>query len=86
MDLGLITIILGIALRKGFLLTAGAFLLVLSIGADLLAVGHEPGVGWREVVGFVGAAVMVSAGTAWRRALAKGKGLFPYRRAHRLTR
>lgn len=85
MDLGLITIILGIALRKGLLLAAGALLLALSIGADPLAVGHAPGVGWREVAGFVSAAVMVFAGTAWRRALAEGKGPFPHRRAHRPT-
>jgi hypothetical protein len=69
-ELGFLAIVLGLLLRKGLLGTAGVFLLVLSIGADLLEIGHVPGFGWRSYLGFICAAAMIAAGTAWRRALA----------------
>jgi hypothetical protein len=74
-ELGLLAIVMGLSLRKGLLGTAGVFLLVLSIGADLLNVGHAPGLGWRAYLGFVCAVAMIAVGTAWRRALARGAGL-----------
>jgi hypothetical protein len=74
-ELGFLAVVLGVVLRKGFLATAGAFLLVLSIGADLLALGHVPGLGWRSHAGFVVAAAMIAGGITWMRAIARGTGV-----------
>jgi hypothetical protein len=74
-ELGFLAIVLGIVARQGLLGTAGVFLLALSIGADMLQIGHVPGLGWRSLAGFLASVAMISAGAAWRRALAKGTGL-----------
>jgi hypothetical protein len=74
-EVGFLAIVLGLALRKGLLGMAGLFLLVLSIGADLLHIGHFPGLGWRSHVGFVVATALLVGGFFWHRALQRGKGL-----------
>lgn len=70
-ELGFLAIVLGLLMRKGLLGVAGLFLLFLSIGADLLVVGHSPGLGWRSHLGFVVAAAMLAGGILWRRALTR---------------
>jgi hypothetical protein len=76
---GFLLIAVGVLLRRGLLTMVGVFLFVLSLGADLLEVGHAPGLGWRSYAAFVCAAAMVSAGAAWRRALGRGTGPLPHR-------
>lgn len=78
-ELGFLAIVVGLTLRKGLLVTAGVFLLALSIGADLLEVGHVPGLGWRSYLSFVCAVAMIAGGTAWRRSLARREGLALHR-------
>ena len=68
-EMGFLAIALGLLLRRGLLGVAGMFLLVLSIGADLLEVGHVPGYGWRSGLAFFVAAAMLVGGVVWRRAL-----------------
>jgi hypothetical protein len=70
-ELGFLAIAVGLLLRQGLLGVAGMFLLVLSIGADLLQVGHVPGFGWRSSLGFLVATAMLVGGVLWRRALAR---------------
>ena len=70
-ELGFLALTLGLLLRLGMLAVAGVFVLVLSIGADLLRVGHMPGFGWRSHVGFVVATAMLVGGVVWRRNLAR---------------
>lgn len=71
-ELGFLAIVFGLAMHRGFLGVAGLFLLPLSIGADLLRVGHAPGFGWRSRLGFVVATALLAGGILWRRALARG--------------
>lgn len=83
-EAGFLVLVLGIALRRGLLGVTGLLLLVLSLGADLLAVGHAPGFGWRAWAAFAAGALLAAAGAAWRRAIARGSGLpwpLPARRA-----
>jgi hypothetical protein len=70
-ELGFLAMFLGLVTRKGLLGVAGLFLLLLSIGADLLRVGHAPGLGWRSHLGFVAATAMLAAGSLWHRALSR---------------
>jgi hypothetical protein len=74
-EIGFLTLVLGVMLRRRFLGVAGLFILVLSIGADILQVGRAPGHGWRSQLGFALAAAMLAGGMLWRRALARGSGL-----------
>ena len=76
-----LAIAVGVLLRRGLVTMVGVFLFVLSLGADLLEVGHAPGLGWRSYAAFLCAAAMVSVGAAWRRALARGRGVLPGRSA-----
>lgn len=75
LEVGFLSVALGLFLRSGFLAMAGMFLLVLSIGADLLRVGEVPGFGWRAHLSFVTATALLCAGVYWERALARGAGL-----------
>jgi peptidoglycan/LPS O-acetylase OafA/YrhL len=68
-EVGCIAILLGLLARRGLVGMAGLFLLVLSIGADLLQVGHAPGFGWRARVAMLIATLMLVVGVVWRRAL-----------------
>jgi hypothetical protein len=66
-EVGFLCVVLGVLLRRAFLGTAGLFLLVLSLLADLLALGHAPGPGWRTQVALVAGTALVGAGLVWRR-------------------
>ena len=68
-ELGCLAIVLGLLARKGLVGIGGLFLLLLSIGADLLHVGLTPGFGWRSRTGIVVATAMLVGGILWRRAL-----------------
>jgi len=68
-EVSCIAILLGLLARQHLVAVAGLFLLVLSIGADLLQVGHAPGFGWRSRTGFIVATAMLVGGILWRRAL-----------------
>jgi hypothetical protein len=55
---------------------AGLFLLLVSLGADVLRLGHAPGLGWRKQTALAVASLFVAGGMLWQRTLK--------RRAHRL--
>ena len=76
-EVGFLCIVVGLFLRGALLGTAGLFLLVLSLGADLLRVGHSPGLGWRKQLALVLATVLLAAGMLWQRALRKKALPFP---------
>ena len=69
----------GLTMRKKVLGVGGLFVFLLSIGADILQVGHAPGLGWRSQLGFLVAAAMLGGGMIWRRALERGAGLLSSR-------
>ena len=66
-ELGFLCVVLGVLLQRAFVGTAGLFLLVLSLLADLLALGHAPGTGWRTKAAVVAGTVLVAAGLILRR-------------------
>jgi hypothetical protein len=70
-ELGFLCVVLGLLLQRAFLGTAGLFLLVLSLLADLLAIGHAPGLGWRKQSALVVGTVLVAAGLFLRRRLGR---------------
>ena len=70
-EVGFLCVFLGIMLRQALLGTAGLFLLVLSILADLLVVGHAPGAGWRARVAIAAGTALLAAGLYMRRALTR---------------
>ena len=84
-ELGFLAVVLGLGLRRRLLGVAGFLILVVSIGADLLQIGHSPGLGWRSQLGFLVAAAMLGGGMLWRRALVRGAGLPPTRFLRRTT-
>ena len=47
-EVGILVVAVGAFLRRGFLTVAGALLVVISLGADYLRIGHAPGLGWRK--------------------------------------
>ena len=71
LELGFLAAVLGLVSRKALLAIVGLLLLVLSLGADLLQVGHVRGFGWRSQVGLVVATLMFAAGMLWQRSLAR---------------
>ena len=78
-ELGFLAIVLGLTMRKKVLGVGGLFVFLLSLGADILQVGHAPGLGWRSQLGFLVAAAMLGGGMIWRRALERGAGLLSSR-------
>jgi hypothetical protein len=70
-EVGFLCVVLGLLLRRAFLGTAGLFLLVLSLLADLLALGHSPGPGWRTLTALVAGTVLVGAGLFLRHRLGR---------------
>ena len=70
-EVGFLCVVLGVLLQRAFLGTAGLFLLVLSLLADLLALGHSPGLGWRKQSALVVGTVLVGAGLFLRRRLGR---------------
>jgi hypothetical protein len=76
-EVGFLCVVLGLLLRAALLGMAGLFLLVLSLGADLLRVGHSPGLGWRKQLALVLATVLLAVGMLWQRALRRRAVGFP---------
>jgi hypothetical protein len=77
-EVGLLCVFLGLMLRRAFLGTAGLYLLVLSLLADLLKVGHVPGAGWRAQAALGVGTAMLAAGLYLRRMLTRPPRV-PYR-------
>jgi hypothetical protein len=66
-EVGTLVLIVGVLLRSGVTTLVGLVLMALSLGADLLRVGHSPGIGWRQQLALPIAALSVAAGLLWRR-------------------
>jgi hypothetical protein len=47
-EVGLLVVAIGAFLRRGLPTLAGALLVVVSLGADYLRIGHAPGMGWKK--------------------------------------
>jgi hypothetical protein len=73
-EIGFLCVVLGLLLQRTWLGVGGLFLLVLSLGADLLRVGHSPGLGWRKQAALVLALGLVAGGAIWQRALRRRSG------------
>jgi hypothetical protein len=76
-ELGILIIVIGLVAGRGLLATSGLFLLVLSLGADVLNLGHAPGLGWRKQTALALASVLLAGGILWQRALRKGDASTP---------
>jgi hypothetical protein len=70
-EVGFLCIVLGLLIGGGLLGMAGLFLLVVSLGADLLRLGHAPGLGWRKQTALALASLLIAGGILWQRALKK---------------
>jgi hypothetical protein len=68
-EVGILSLILGFVTGRGLLVMAGFFLLALSLGADLLHLGHAPGLGWRKQTALVLASLLIAGGMLWQRAV-----------------
>ena len=68
-EVGILIIIIGLLAGRGLLGTAGLFLLVLSLGADFLQLGHAPGLGWRKQTALVLASLLLGGGMLWQHIL-----------------
>jgi hypothetical protein len=75
-ELGILCLVLGLVVRRGLLGMAGLFLLVLSLGADVLQVGHAPGLGWRKQTALAVASLLLAGGMLWQLVLKK-RGIRP---------
>ena len=70
-EVGFLCIVLGLLTARGLLGMTGLFLLVLSLGADLLRLGHAPGLGWRKQTALALASLFLTGGMLWQRVLKK---------------
>ena len=70
-EVGFLCDFLGVMLQRALLGTAGLYLLVLSLLADLLKVGHAPGAGWRAQAALGVGTATVAAGLYLRRMLTR---------------
>jgi DNA-directed RNA polymerase subunit RPC12/RpoP len=70
-EVGFLCVILGLLVGGGLLGMAGLFLLVVSLGADVLQLGHAPGLGWRKQTALAVASLLLAGGMLWQRALKK---------------
>jgi hypothetical protein len=68
-EIGVLCLILGFLAGRGLVATFGLFLLVASVGADVLQLGRGEGLGWRSQSVLIVAAVLVVAGMIWQRLL-----------------
>jgi hypothetical protein len=68
---GVLILILGFLAGWDLVWMAGLFLLVLSVGADVLKLGHAPGLGWRKETALTLACVLFVGGLLARRAAGK---------------
>jgi len=66
-EIGALVLVVGALLRSGWVTIGGLALMILSLGADDLRVGHSPGMGWREQAALAVAAVSVIVGLVWQR-------------------
>jgi hypothetical protein len=64
-ELGLLCLVVGLIIGRGLLGMAGLFILVLSVGADLLHVGHAPGLGWRSHTALILSTLLLAGGMVW---------------------
>jgi hypothetical protein len=76
-EVGILIIIFGFLAGRGLVATSGLFLLVLSLGADVLNLGHAPGLGWRKQTALALASLLLAGGILWQRALRKGNASTP---------
>jgi hypothetical protein len=70
-EVGFLCIVLGLLVGGGLLGMTGLFLLVVSLGADILQLGHAPGLGWRKQTALAVASLLLAGGMLWQRALRK---------------
>jgi hypothetical protein len=70
-EVGILILILGFLAWRGILGIGGLFLVILSLGADVLNLGHAPGLGWRKQIALVLAWLLIAGGLLWQRALRK---------------
>jgi hypothetical protein len=77
-EVGILSLILGFLAGWEFLTTAGLFLLVLSVGADVLHLGHAPGLGWRKQTALALAGLLIAGGLLWQRAVKKRDARLPH--------
>jgi len=76
-EVGILVVIIGLLGGRILLATSGLFLLVLSLGADVLNLGHAPGLGWRKQTALALAGVFIAGGFLWQRSLKKGNARAP---------
>jgi hypothetical protein len=76
-ELGILVIVIGLVAGRGLLATSGLFLLVLSLGADVLNLGHAPGLGWRKQMALALGSLFLAGGIIWQRVLKKGDANTP---------
>lgn len=77
-EAGFLALVVGLLGRRTLVGVLGAVVMVLSLGADMLQMGRGPGMGWREWLGLLIAAGLVTAGVVFR-----GLLLRPPARRHR---
>lgn len=66
-EIGALALTLGAFLRMGFLTVGGLVLVVISLGADYLGVGHSEGLGWKQLIALPISVACVVAGLLWQR-------------------
>lgn len=76
-EVGFLCIVIGLLVGEGLLGMAGLFLLVLSLGADILQLGHAPGLGWRKQTALALASLLLAGGMLWQRTLRKKAANLP---------
>jgi hypothetical protein len=76
-EVGLLCLVLGLLIGRGLLGMAGLFLVVLSLGADLLRVGHAPGLGWRSHTALAVASLLLAGGMVWEYSLRRQSRTHP---------
>jgi hypothetical protein len=70
-EVGILGLIVGFLAGWELLETAALFLLVISVGADVLHLGHAPGLGWRKQIALVLATLLIVGGLLWQGAVRK---------------
>lgn len=68
-EIGALCLVIGIVSGRGLVGMGGLFLLVLSVGADVLQVGFTPGFGWRSLTALAVSCLLVVGGMVWEFAM-----------------
>ena len=76
-EVGLLCLIVGLLAGRGLFAIAGLFMVVLSVGADVLNLGNAPGLGWRSQTALAVAVLLVAGGMLWQLALKRGNARPP---------